>query len=113
MAQDKDYLGETMRLVERAREDAYFRKINQELVERLRKQGAEEIEEAIRVFTRMRCPKCGEPLREIRHQQLKVDECIGCGGIWLDKGEFELLVGPKREGWLQRFYESFGIPPKP
>ncbi len=38
MAEGKDYLGEKLRLVERAREDAYFRKLDQELVARLRQQ---------------------------------------------------------------------------
>jgi Zn-finger nucleic acid-binding protein len=40
-------------------------------------------------------------------QRLTLDECIGCGGIWCDKGELETLMGPKEEGWLQRFYETF------
>lgn len=111
MAEEKDYFGEKLRLVERARENAFFRKIDQELVEKLRQQDAAELEEAIRVYTHMRCPKCGEPLQEIAFRQVKVDECIGCGGIWFDKGELETLTGPKGEGWLARFYETF-IPSK-
>jgi hypothetical protein len=107
MSEEKDYLGEKLRLLERARENAYFRKLDQELVEKLRHQNAAELEEAIRVYTHMRCPKCGEPLQEMTFQQVKIDECTGCGGIWLDKGELESLAGPKEEGWLQRFYETF------
>jgi hypothetical protein len=107
MSEDKDYLGEKLRLLERARENAYFRKMDQELVARLRQQDATELEEAIRIFTHMRCPNCGEPLQEVTYHQVKIDECIGCGGIWLDKGELEQLAGPKEEGWLQRFYETF------
>lgn len=42
MAESKDYLGDKLRLVERAREDAYFRKLDQELVARLRQQEAAE-----------------------------------------------------------------------
>jgi hypothetical protein len=112
MAEEKDYLGEKLRLVERARENAFFRKLDQELVEKLRQHDAAELEETIRVYTRMRCPKCGEPLQEITFGRIKVDECHGCGGIWLDKGEIETLTGPKEEGWLARFYETF-IPSKP
>jgi uncharacterized protein with PIN domain len=112
MAEEKDYLGEKLRQVERGRENAYFRKLDQELLEKLRQQEAEELEEAIRAYTRMRCPKCGEPLQEMTYHRVKVDECTGCGGIWLDKGELETLAGPKEEGWLQRFYEVF-IPPRP
>lgn len=36
MAEARDYLGEKLRLVERAREDAYFRKLDQELIARMR-----------------------------------------------------------------------------
>ncbi len=46
MAENKDYLGEKLRQVERAREDAYFRHLDQELVERMRQQASETNEEA-------------------------------------------------------------------
>ena len=40
MAPDKDYFGEKLRLLERAREDAYFRKLDQELIDKMRQQAA-------------------------------------------------------------------------
>jgi nucleotide-binding universal stress UspA family protein len=46
MAEEKDYLGETLRLVERAREDAYFRKRDQELIAKMRVESAQECSEA-------------------------------------------------------------------
>ena len=46
MAENKDYLGEKLRQVERAREDAYFRHLDHELVERMRQQASETAEEA-------------------------------------------------------------------
>jgi nucleotide-binding universal stress UspA family protein len=49
MAEGKDYLGETLRLVERAREDAYFRKLDQELLAKLRQQDVEATEETTRL----------------------------------------------------------------
>jgi nucleotide-binding universal stress UspA family protein len=51
MAPEKDYFGEKMRLVERAREDAYFRKLDQELIDKMRQEAREEareVEEASR-----------------------------------------------------------------
>jgi nucleotide-binding universal stress UspA family protein len=36
MAEDKDYFGEKLRLAERAREDVYFRKLNQALLAQMR-----------------------------------------------------------------------------
>lgn len=38
MAEQKDYLGEKLRLVERAREDMYFRKLDQELLAKMRQE---------------------------------------------------------------------------
>jgi nucleotide-binding universal stress UspA family protein len=42
MAEDKDYFGEKLRLVERAREDAYFRKLDQALLAQMRQHDREE-----------------------------------------------------------------------
>jgi nucleotide-binding universal stress UspA family protein len=46
MAPEKDYLGDKLRLLERAREDAYFRKLDQELIDKMRQQAREEAREA-------------------------------------------------------------------
>ncbi|MDC0720608.1 zf-TFIIB domain-containing protein [Nannocystis bainbridge] len=39
------------------------------------------------------CPGCGEPLHAtaVRHG-IEFDTCAGCGGIWLDAGELEVLT---------------------
>jgi nucleotide-binding universal stress UspA family protein len=47
MALDRDYLGEKLRLVERAREDAYFRKLDQELIDNMRQQTAAQEVQAV------------------------------------------------------------------
>jgi len=97
---------EEIHRAERAQEDDYFRKLDQELLVALREKSAAEIELVIRQYTRMRCPKCGEPLEEPPSRRVKIDACPGCGGIWLDKGEWEGLVGPQENGWLQRLFEG-------
>jgi uncharacterized protein len=89
---------------ERAQEDDYFRQLDEELLVALRAKHAAEIDQAIRHYTRMRCPKCGEPLEATPSRRVKIDACPGCGGIWLDKGEWEGLVGPKAHSWLQRLF---------
>ena len=89
---------------ERPEEDNYFRKFDQELMVALRERDAEEIEHAIRTYTRMRCPKCGEPLASTLDGGTTLDTCPGCGGIWLDKGNWEGQVGPKDPSWLQRLF---------
>ncbi len=49
MAEDKDYLGEKLRLAERAREDAYFRTLDQALIAQMRQQANAEAEAAVSV----------------------------------------------------------------
>ena len=100
-----DPLEESQR-VERAQEDDYFCKLDQELLVALREKSAAEIEQVIRQYTRMRCPKCGEPLEETPSRRVKIDVCPGCGGIWLVKGAWEGLVGLQEKGWLQRLFEG-------
>jgi hypothetical protein len=39
----------------------------------------------------MRCPKCGMQLEEIAFDDVRIDKCFGCEGIWLDNGELDVL----------------------
>lgn len=41
----------------------------------------------------MNCPACGTPLVALEYDELEVDHCLGCGGLWLDAGELEFLYG--------------------
>ena len=79
---------------ERAQADDHFRQRDQELLVALRATSAAESEQAIRYYTRRRCPKCGEPLENTPSPWAKMGACPRCGGIWLDKGAWEGLVGP-------------------
>ena len=40
----------------------------------------------------MRCVVCKEPMVVLEEGEVEVDHCVGCGGIWLDGGELELLL---------------------
>jgi hypothetical protein len=40
----------------------------------------------------MKCPKCAAQLKEKEILGVMVDHCTGCGGIYLDKGELELIA---------------------
>jgi uncharacterized C2H2 Zn-finger protein len=97
---------EEIHRAEHAQEDDYFRKVEQALLVALRDKSAAEIEQAIRHYARMRCPRCGEPLEDMPSPRVKIEACPGCGGIWLDKGAWEGLVGPQAHGWLQRCFEG-------
>lgn len=39
----------------------------------------------------MNCPICKKPLIIVERNQIEVDYCTNCKGIWLDNGEMELL----------------------
>ncbi|HNX06132.1 MAG TPA: zf-TFIIB domain-containing protein [Bacteroidales bacterium] len=45
----------------------------------------------------MICPVCKKPMLVLELQQIEIDYCQECGGIWLDEGELELLLGAAQE----------------
>lgn len=40
----------------------------------------------------MRCPKCSNEMREIRQDDVYIDVCQRCRGVFLDAGELEMLL---------------------
>jgi Zn-finger nucleic acid-binding protein len=38
------------------------------------------------------CPKCTADMRTYERNGVTVDQCTGCGGLFLDRGELERLV---------------------
>ena len=38
------------------------------------------------------CPKCQSPMRSYERSGVTVDQCTGCRGVFLDRGELERLV---------------------
>ncbi len=45
----------------------------------------------------MDCPVCREPMIVLELDEVEIDHCISCRGIWLDAGELELLLGDSAE----------------
>lgn len=45
----------------------------------------------------MICPVCKEPMIVLELDQVEIDFCAECKGIWLDSGELELLLESKNE----------------
>lgn len=56
----------------------------------------------------MICPVCSEPMVVLELDQVEIDYCTNCGGIWLDSGELELLIEniTEREKLLDTFKED-------
>ncbi len=45
----------------------------------------------------MNCPACKEAMITLELDEVEVDYCPVCWGIWLDKGELELLLGDSEQ----------------
>jgi Zn-finger nucleic acid-binding protein len=43
--------------------------------------------------TTLRCPKCGGEMRTHGRNGVTIEQCRKCHGIFLDRGEFEQLLG--------------------
>ena len=54
----------------------------------------------------MKCPKCGMQLEEIVFGDVHIDKCFGCEGIWLDKGELE-IIRKKEAGFVGTLLNVF------
>jgi Na+-translocating ferredoxin:NAD+ oxidoreductase RNF subunit RnfB len=92
----------------KAQEDEYFIKKEQELVAKLKEKQQDDVKASLQKTCHMRCPKCGEPLKEQTFQKVLIDQCTGCHGIWLDAGEIEAVSGREESGWLSRFWQKNG-----
>jgi uncharacterized protein len=49
------------------------------------------------------CPKCESPMRSYERSGITIDQCTGCRGVFLDRGELERLVDAEGS-----FYEDRG-----
>jgi len=49
----------------------------------------------------MNCPKCESEMRSYERNGVTVDQCTGCRGIFLDRGELERLIDAETS-----FYEK-------
>ena len=49
----------------------------------------------------IKCPRCGSGLTEREFQNVKLDACTSCKGVWFDSGELELIMLLKRGDQLR------------
>ncbi|MDZ4660210.1 MAG: zf-TFIIB domain-containing protein [Pseudomonadota bacterium] len=78
-----------------SQEEAYFYKLNKDLLERKRIElDAKKIEMTDQSNNPnwMKCPKCGDQMEEIELTRIKVDKCVQCQGIYFDNGELQILL---------------------
>jgi Zn-finger nucleic acid-binding protein len=95
------------------KEEEYFHRKNQELVAKKRAEldAQRHAQEAaqLKEMHWMRCPKCGHEMREEERSRIKIDRCTGCGGVFLDAGELDLLlVAEEPAGLLESLRRKLG-----
>jgi hypothetical protein len=55
------------------------------------------------------CPVCKNAMITLELAEVEIDHCIECGGIWLDAGELEMLLGEAERS--KQLLHSFKIDP--
>ena len=93
------------------REDEFFKRQDKEKIAKMRsgldKKREDEARQKRKETHWMKCPKCGSDLEEINFQNVMIDKCAECLGIWLDHGEIELLVKGEAQmskGFLRKIF---------
>ena len=96
-------------------EEAYARQQEAKLLEQRKREAearrAEEEKQRLKTLHFMRCPKCGQELKEERYHRIQVDRCTRCGGIWFDAGEAESLLDREpsaMQGFFGDLLKGFG-----
>ena len=85
-----------------ALENEYFRRREQELIEKMKVKLAAENAKS----TEMQCPRCDGTLVETDFEDIKIDACNKCTGVWFDAGELCQVMDKeeKEGGWFSRFF---------
>ena len=85
----------------KALENEYFHRKEQELIEKMKaKLAADETKELD-----LECPKCDGKLVETAHENITIDVCDKCSGVWLEAGELAQIVDKnENSGWLSRYF---------
>ena len=89
-------------------EDEWFRLNEKELLEtarqaRLKREqervGKEKAEETKRLkdLHFLKCPKCGHDMKEEKHENVTIERCTHCEGIFFDAGELEQIFKKQAE----------------
>ncbi|HEY0765290.1 MAG TPA: zf-TFIIB domain-containing protein [Pyrinomonadaceae bacterium] len=89
-------------------EEEYFHRKNQEAIEKLRAKMKVAEEAKAAGLSSMKCPRCDGTLKETKFEEVLIDICDKCGGVWLDSGELEQVTKKDTGGWFSRYWFSEG-----
>lgn len=86
-----------------ALENEYFRRQEQELIAKMKAKLEEETARSLLI----KCPKCEGTLIETDFENIKIDVCDQCSGVWLDAGEMAQIVDKEKtddSGWFGKLF---------
>ena len=85
----------------KALENEYFHRKEKELIAKMKARLEAETTRELE----LQCPKCDGTLVETEYEQIVMDVCGKCSGVWLDPGELAQIVERNEEsGWLSRLF---------
>ena len=87
----------------RALENEYFHRKEQEVIEKMKARLVNETESEGGVA----CPKCDGMLVETDYENIRIDVCSKCTGVWLDAGELGQIAAKDegKEGWFSGLFK--------
>jgi hypothetical protein len=90
----------------RGLEEEYFKRRDKESLERLREAIREDARTRGLEPVTMSCPRCTGKLHADAFDEVSIDRCDTCGGIWLDAGELEQIISQENTPgrWLHAFW---------
>lgn len=82
-------------------EDEYFARRDAEWAKARRAELDKQQAAADAAAGALKCPRCSTPLVEREFQNVKLDACPKCKGVWFDAGELEMVMLLKRGDQLR------------
>ena len=87
-------------------EEEYFHRKNQEAIEKLRTKMRLAAQAKEAGTSSMKCPRCDGTLKEIFIEEVPLDTCDKCAGVWLDSGEMEKLTQTDIARWFRSLWSK-------
>jgi hypothetical protein len=87
-----------------ALENEYFHRQEKELIAKMK--AKLEAEHAPEVSAKCPNKECACDMKEVDFENVKIDMCEKCGGVWLDGGELAALMnkGEDKGSWFSRLF---------
>ena len=93
------------------KEQEYFLKVEAERLRQLReehqKRVVEEARRTLKELHYMHCPKCGQMMTSTTLEEVEIEVCPGCAGVYLDDGELDKLTEERKRGAFTSTLQAF------